>query len=80
MRGITTKTPERVAEARRLREQGFLLREIAERLDVSAKTVDTWLQDPTGAKLRARKDSYAQPCVRSRRALTRRFGRGRRSS
>lgn len=63
MRGSAVKTPERVAEAARLRAEGWLLREIAEQFGVATQTVDTWLQDPDGARIRARKDSYAKPCV-----------------
>ncbi len=63
MRGQTVKSPEVLAEARRLRDQGMLLRGIAERFGVSVKTVHAWLTDPDGSALRARKDSYAGVCV-----------------
>jgi hypothetical protein len=63
MRGYTVKSPENVALARRMREEGKVLREIGEHLGVRRSTVDTWLKDPDGKLTRARKDSYAQPCV-----------------
>jgi transcriptional regulator with XRE-family HTH domain len=53
---------EREAEARRLRDEGLLGREIAERMGVSTSTVSAWLTDPGGRRLRARKDSYRGIC------------------
>lgn len=55
MRGRSTKTPERVAEAQRLRAAGMYYREIAERLEVHQSTVIAWITDPDGERLRARK-------------------------
>jgi len=52
-----------VAEASRLRHEGLLLREIAARLGVSAKTVHAWLSDPDGSKARERKQRYRAICV-----------------
>jgi hypothetical protein len=64
VRGKAVKTPERVAEARRLRdEEGLILREIAIRLGAAPSTIHAWLSDPDGSQLRARKDSYAGVCV-----------------
>lgn len=63
MRGVTVKTPERVAEAQRMRAEGMLLREIAEHFGIAHQTAHYWITDPDGVALRARKDSYAQPCV-----------------
>lgn len=57
------KTPERVELARELREDGHTYREIGDLLGVAFQTVATWLTDPDGSRMRARKDSYAQPCV-----------------
>lgn len=53
---------DRAREARELRDSGLLLREIAERMGAAVSTVDAWLNDPSGAKLQARKDSYAGVC------------------
>jgi transposase len=53
----------KAAEAQRLRDEGLLLREIAERMDAKLKTVHSWLTDPDGSKLRARKDGYRGKCV-----------------
>lgn len=63
MRGVTAKTPERVAEAIALREQGWIYRDIAEHLGIARETAVQWVRDPDGTKLRARKDSYARPCI-----------------
>jgi hypothetical protein len=54
---------ERAAEARRLRDQGLLLREIGERMGVSTQAVHEWLSDPDGSLRRARKASYRGVCV-----------------
>lgn len=53
---------ERVREAQRLRADGLLFREIAERMGVALSTVDAWLNDPDGSRLRARQASYAGKC------------------
>jgi hypothetical protein len=53
---------DREAQARRLRDQGLLLREIAERMGVAIQTVHAWLSDPGGEKLAARKKSYGGTC------------------
>jgi hypothetical protein len=63
MRGFTTKTPERLAEAVRLREMGLRYEEIAERLGISRATAYAWIYDPDGAQLKARKDGYRKPCT-----------------
>jgi hypothetical protein len=62
MRGATVKTPERVAEARRLRDRGMLLRELAAHFGVALQTVQVWISDPDGTAARARKDRYAGTC------------------
>jgi predicted transcriptional regulator len=54
----------REALARQLRERGLRLREIADELGVAISTVDSWLNDPGGERLRARKDSYRGRCER----------------
>lgn len=53
---------EREQEARRLRDSGLLFREIAERMGVAVSTVDAWINDPGGVRLKARKDSYRGEC------------------
>jgi hypothetical protein len=63
MRGHPTKTPERVELARQLRVDGLVWREIGKRLGVCPSTVQAWVMDPDGTQGRARKDSYAQPCI-----------------
>lgn len=63
MRGITTKTPERVAEAQRLRDEGLKYIEIAVRLGVARSTISIWLSDPDLAKAAARRARYAGRCV-----------------
>jgi transposase len=52
----------RVAEAARLRGEGLREREIAERMGVARTTVDAWLHDPDGSRLKARKDAYGGTC------------------
>jgi hypothetical protein len=52
----------RVAQARVLRDQGLLLREVAAEMSVAVTTVHGWLSDPDGAKLKARKASYSVRC------------------
>lgn len=54
--------PEKAAAARVLRDQGLLLREIAEQMGCVSQTVGEWLRDPDGRALVARKDSYRQRC------------------
>jgi lambda repressor-like predicted transcriptional regulator len=50
------------AMAAALRAEGLKLREIAERMGVAISTVDSWLNDPGGLRLKARKDSYRGTC------------------
>ncbi len=54
----------REALARELRDRGLRLREIAAELGVAISTVDSWLNDPGGQRLRARKDRYRGRCER----------------
>lgn len=63
MRGFAVKTPERVAEARRLREQGQTLAQIGERYGVSHNTISTWLNDPDGTRMAARRAKSARACA-----------------
>lgn len=63
MRGTSVKTPERVAQAQQMRADGLTLREIGERLGVALNTASSWLSDPDGARLKARKRSYARTCL-----------------
>ena len=53
---------EKARQAQALRDQGLLLREIAERMGAKLATVHAWIADPDGSKLRARKDSYRGTC------------------
>jgi hypothetical protein len=62
VRGVTVKTPERVAEAMLMRAQGKQLQQIADHFGVSVQAVSAWLADPDGTALRARKDSYSGLC------------------
>ncbi|MCW3018618.1 MAG: hypothetical protein JWN10_926 [Solirubrobacterales bacterium] len=57
-----TVREERAAKVRKLRDEGLLLREIAERLGMAKSTVRELLVDPDGSQLRARKDSYRGTC------------------
>ncbi len=50
-------------EARRLRAEGLLLREISERLGLPKSTVHEWISDPDRAKHAARRAKYAGACV-----------------
>lgn len=61
----TGVTPSRLAlarEAARLRGEGMLFREIAERFGISISYVQALVSDPDGAKDRARKASYGGTC------------------
>lgn len=54
---------EKVIEAQRLRAEGLLLREIAERMGSRLKTVSSWLNDPDLSRHRAKLAGYSQPCA-----------------
>ena len=54
----------REALARELRSRGLRLREIAAELGVAISTVDSWLNDPGGHRLKARKNGYRGRCER----------------
>lgn len=54
---------EKVAIARHLAERGLNQGRIAAEMGVARTTVQGWLGDPDGSKLRARKDSYRGTCV-----------------
>lgn len=55
---------EKAAAARRLiREEGLTQKEAAKRLGVARSTLNSWLVDPDGSRLRAREDSYRGTCV-----------------
>lgn len=64
--GVLGPTEARLALARRaagLRSQGLLWREIADTLGISRSYAQALVDDPDGAKSRARKDSYQGSCV-----------------
>jgi len=63
MRGVAVKTPERVAEAQRMRAEGMLLREIGAHFGVSTKTIDGWLHDADGVKQATRTAASAERCA-----------------
>lgn len=63
-RGRIVTVRERRAEAQRLRAEGLLWREVAERLGVARATARAYVADPDGERLAARKRSYAVPCGR----------------
>jgi hypothetical protein len=63
VRGTTTRTPERVAEAQRLRAEGKMWREIAEALGVAVSTAQEWGTDTDGLRRSARKARYDLVCV-----------------
>jgi hypothetical protein len=63
MRGTIVRTPERVAEAIRLREQGKTYKEIGLALGVSLKTAHEWVSDSDGKIRDARKASYQGKCL-----------------
>jgi len=65
-RGWHGPTEERLQLAERvadLRSRRLTYREIASALGISHQYASDLFHDPTGEKARARKDSYAQPCV-----------------
>lgn len=64
MRGTTVKTPERVAEATRLRDvNGWSWQRIADHFGVQLQTARNWVLDPDGVETRKRKAQYRLPCV-----------------
>jgi hypothetical protein len=63
VRGTTTRTPERVAEAQHLRAEGKMWREIADIMGVAMTTAQEWGTDPDASKRRARKAKYDLECV-----------------
>jgi transcriptional regulator with XRE-family HTH domain len=54
---------ERYAQCKALRDQGLLLRQIAERTGLAISTVSDVLQDPSGETARERKRRFERPCV-----------------
>jgi hypothetical protein len=61
--GASQDRLEKAARCRELRDQGLLQREIAEALGFGLNWVNELLNDPDGAKKRARVDSYAGVCM-----------------
>lgn len=58
-----TLRAERYAEVKRLRDSGLLLREIADRLNISVSYTHALLTDPDGSVDRERKDRHKGSCV-----------------
>lgn len=63
MRGQPIRTPEKVAEAFRLREQGWTYKQIGEYFGVSLQAANEWVTDPYGVKRDLRKQAYRGTCV-----------------
>lgn len=63
-RGVSLKTPERLAKVLALRAGGATYDEIANETGLPYRTVWHWIDDPTGEKKRARVDSYRTPCIK----------------
>jgi transposase len=62
-RGISAKTPERLAQVLQFQSDGLGFQEIADRLELPYKTVYNWITDPDGAKKRSRVDRYRVACI-----------------
>lgn len=63
MKGYPTKTPERVAEAQRMRADGALLREIALHFGIAKNTAWQWITDPDGSEMNTRRQIYDGKCA-----------------
>lgn len=63
MKGRTVRTPEKVAEAIRLRERGWSYKDIGELMGVSRSAVSEWLCDPDGSKQARRHARARGVCV-----------------
>lgn len=63
MRGVTVKSPENVARAQQMRRDGRRYKDIAAEFGINTRTAFEWVNDPDGAKLAARKRSYAGVCI-----------------
>lgn len=59
MKGVPVKTPERVELAREMRAEGKTYREIGELLGCALTTVNNWICDPDGERLRVRRQQHA---------------------
>lgn len=64
MTAVAVRRPRQVLAVRaaELRAEGLLLREIAVKLGISRQYAAELVDDPDGAKARAKKDSYRRPC------------------
>lgn len=73
-------TPERLQlaeQVKALRDDGFTHTEVAARLGISRSYASCLAIDPDGSQVRARKDSYRQPCPHCGEPMTGTFGRTR---
>lgn len=62
MSAVASRRLDLAAEARELREAGFLIQEVADMLGISRSYASSLLLDPDGSKDRARKRSYGGTC------------------
>lgn len=60
---MTPTRAQRLEQIRELKARGLTSRQIAAEVGVAVNTVRDYLSDPTGAKARARKASYAGVCI-----------------
>lgn len=62
VRGYPVRTPERISEAIRMRDEGMAYSKIGAHFGVTAGTAFNWVTDTDGTRAGARKKGYGQPC------------------